>query len=87
MRITDVHITPRNDARLRAVATVTLDRCLVVRGLRIIHVAGRRFVAMPARRAADGRFQDIAHPIHATARKMIEERVLHEYLLVRPDSK
>jgi len=86
MRITDVHITPRNDVRLRAFATVTFDGCLVVRGLRVIRVADRRFVAMPARRTANGRFQDIAHPIHAAARKMIEARVLREYQLVRRDS-
>jgi stage V sporulation protein G len=84
MRITNVHISPRNDAKLRAYATVTLDGCLVVRGLRVIRLAERRFVAMPARRTADGRFRDIAHPIHAEARRMIEERVLREYESLRP---
>ena len=53
--------------------------CFVVRGLKIIHSANRFFVAMPARRRSDGTFQDIAHPIHAQARRMIEERVLDEY--------
>ncbi len=79
MRITEVHISPRNDDRLRAYVTVTLDGCLVVRGLRVIDTPRRRFVAMPARRAPDGRLRDIAHPIHAEARKWIEERVLAEY--------
>ncbi|UCE03420.1 MAG: SpoVG family protein [Candidatus Latescibacterota bacterium] len=79
MHITDVKISPRRDDKLRAFATVTLDGCFVVRGLKVIHSADRFFVAMPARRRPDGTFQDIAHPIHAHARRMIEERVLAEY--------
>jgi stage V sporulation protein G len=79
MHITNVKISPRRDDKLRAFATVTLDGCFVVRGLKIIHSADRFFVAMPARRRPDGTYQDIAHPIHAQARRMIEERVLAEY--------
>jgi stage V sporulation protein G len=58
---------------------VTLDGCFVVRDLKVIHSADRFFVAMPARRRPDGTFQDIAHPVHADARRMIEAKVLEEY--------
>ncbi|MFQ5601371.1 MAG: SpoVG family protein [Candidatus Krumholzibacteriia bacterium] len=86
MRITHVKISLKDDEKLKAFATVTLDDCFVVRGLKVIHGAGRLFVAMPARRKHDGSFQDIAHPIHAEARRLFEDRVLDEYQRVCRES-
>ena len=80
MEITDVRIVLRNDDRLKAYATITLDGCFVVRRLRIIQTGDRLFVAMPARRKSDGTFQDIAHPINAAMRAKLEERVIADYL-------
>ena len=83
MRITDVKISLReNDARLKAFATVTLDACFVVRGLRIISSASKLFVAMPARLKPDGTYQDIAHPIDVAARQIFEQAILAEYFRV-----
>jgi len=80
MEITEVRIVLRNDERLKAYATITLDGCFVVRRLRVIQTGERLFVAMPARRKSDGTFQDIAHPINAAMRARLEERVIAEYL-------
>jgi stage V sporulation protein G len=80
MEITDVRIILRNDDRLKAYGTITLDHCFVVRRLRVIQAGERLFVAMPARRKSDGTFQDIAHPINADTRAHLEERVIAEYL-------
>jgi len=83
MKITDVQISLRDaDEKLKAFATVTLDECFVIRGLKIISSASRLFVAMPARRKPDGSYQDIAHPIDVQARRMFEEEVLAEYFKV-----
>ena len=80
MEITDVRVIPRDDARLKGFVSITLGRCFVVRGIKIIEgKAGRLFVAMPARRKGDGTFQDIAHPITRRFRKRLEEIVLEEY--------
>jgi stage V sporulation protein G len=79
MRITDVKIVRRDDDKLKAFATITIDHCFVVRGLKIIHSARGLFVAMPARRKPDGTFQDVAHPIHAAARAELERIVLAAY--------
>ncbi len=79
MRITDVKIVLRDDDKLRAFATITIDHCFVVRGLKIIQSARGFFVAMPARRKPDGTFQDVAHPIHAAARAELESVVLAAY--------
>lgn len=78
MRVTEVRLSaaPEPNDRLRAFATVTLDDCFVVRGVKIIEVASGYLVAMPSRRRPDGSFQDLAHPIHARARAEIERAVL-----------
>lgn len=79
MRITEVKISLREDSKLKAFATMTIDGCFVVRGLKIIRAARGLFVAMPTRRKPDGTFQDVAHPIHAQARAELERLVLHAY--------
>jgi stage V sporulation protein G len=87
MQITDVKISLREkDERLKAFATVTLDGCFVIRGLRIINGASKLFVAMPARLKSDGTYQDIAHPIDVEARQMFERVVLAEYFRVSGDA-
>ena len=83
MRISEIKISLRDDAKLKAFATVTLDDCFVIRGLKIIQSADRVFVAMPSRRGSDGAFRDVAHPIDADSRRAVEDRVLGEYERVR----
>jgi stage V sporulation protein G len=85
MRITDVKIVRREDDKLKAFATITIDHCFVVRGLKIIQSTRGLFVAMPARRKPDGTFQDVAHPIHAAARAELERIVLAAYQESVPD--
>jgi stage V sporulation protein G len=79
MRITEVKISLRDDEKLKAFATVTLDDCFAIRGMKIIQANRGLFVAMPTRRKPDGSFQDVAHPIHAQARAMLEQAVLGAY--------
>lgn len=79
MRITEVRISLRDDDKLKAFATVTLDDCFVIRGLKVIQASRRLFVAMPARRKPDGTFQDVAHPINAATRLYVEREVLDAY--------
>jgi stage V sporulation protein G len=79
MRISEVRISLRDDDKLRAFATVTLDDCFVIRGLKVIQGSQRLFVAMPARRRPDGTFQDVVHPINAATRLYLEREVLDAY--------
>ena len=78
MQVTGVRLAaaPKPNHRLRAFATVTIDDCFVVRGVKIIEVASGYLVAMPSRRRPDGSFQDLAHPIHPGARAEFERAVL-----------
>jgi stage V sporulation protein G len=79
MNITEVRISLRDDAKLKAFASITLDNCFVVRGLKIIEGKSGTFVAMPSRKRKDGEYQDIAHPINNEARAIMERVILNAY--------
>lgn len=79
MHITEVRISLRDDAKLKAFASITLDDCFVIRGLKIIKGQTGTFVAMPSRKRKDGDYQDIAHPINNSTRQWMEDIVLEKY--------
>ena len=79
MDITEVRISMRDDAKLKAFASITLDDCFVIRGLKIIKGQTGTFVVMPSRKRKDGDYQDIAHPINNSTRKWMEDIVLAKY--------
>jgi len=76
MEITEVKVTLVDDPKLKAFATITIDDDFVIRGLKIIEGRSGVFVAMPARKLADGTWQDIAHPINVETREILERAVL-----------
>jgi stage V sporulation protein G len=81
MEITSVkvHKTEKEGSRMKGYATVTLDDCFVVRNIRIIEGEDKLFIAMPSRKVADDKYEDIAHPINAETRKMFEDKIIAEY--------
>ncbi len=79
MQVTNVRITLRDEAKLKAFANVTFDDAFVIRGLKIINGQKGYFVSMPSRRKNDGSFQDIVHPVTFDLRKHIEAKVLEAY--------
>lgn len=79
IRITEIRISLRDDEKLKAFVTITLEGCFVVRGMKIIKGNQGMFVAMPSRRKPDGSFQDICHPINQATREKIEEQILAKY--------
>ena len=79
MEITDVRVFPVNEDKLKAYVTITLDRCFVVRDLKVIHGNTGLVVAMPAKRRKDGTFKDIAHPLNSETRDRMERIILAEY--------
>jgi len=81
VEITDCRVRPytKEDEKLKAFATITLNNCFVVTDLKVIQGNKGLFVAMPSRRRKDGKFRDIAHPLNRETRAMIENRVLELY--------
>ena len=79
MEITEIRITLRDDEKLKAFASITLDNMIVIRGLKIIDGAQGTFIAMPSRQRRDGSFQDVAHPINRESREWLESHVISAY--------
>ena len=80
MKITDVRVKPvTSDSKMKAVVSVTFDDAFVVRDIKTIEGQDKLFVAMPSRKMPDGEFKDIAHPINAETREMIESTVIEKY--------
>jgi len=79
MKISEVRVSLRDDEKLKAFITITIDSCFVVRGLKIIRGNKGMFVAMPSRRKPDGGYQDLCHPINVSTRKWMEEEILAAY--------
>jgi stage V sporulation protein G len=83
MNITAVTVTPYLKDKLKAFVTITIDDCLVIRGIKVIEGRKGLFVAMPnRRRGTDNSFQDIAHPVTKEAREALEKTVLSAYFAV-----
>ena len=79
IEITEVRVSLRNDDKLKAFVSITLNDSFVIRGLKIIRGNSGLFVAMPSRKRPDGQHQDLAHPINDVTRKYLTEKVMHEY--------
>ena len=79
VEITEVRVSIRNDDKLKAFVSITLNNSFVVRGLKIIRGNSGLFVAMPSRKRPDGQHQDLAHPINDATRKYLTEVVMAEY--------
>ena len=80
MTITDVRIRKiEKEGKLCGVASITFDDAFVVHDIKIIEGDKGLFIAMPSRRATDGEYKDIAHPIRSDVRAEISELVLNRY--------
>lgn len=80
MQVTDVRVRKvLPDGKMKAVASVTLDDEFVVHDVRVVEGANGLFIAMPSRKTPEGTFRDVAHPITAEAREMIQEAVIRAY--------
>ena len=79
IEITEVRVSLRNDEKLKAFVSITLNHAFVIRGLKIIKGNSGLFVAMPSRKRPDGQHQDLAHPINDPTRKYLTEMVMAEY--------
>ena len=80
MNITDVRVRKvAKDGKMKAVVSITLDDEFVVHDIKVVEGEKGLFIAMPSRKAADGEYRDIAHPINSTTRNEIQEIVLRKY--------
>ncbi|MBO5227725.1 MAG: septation regulator SpoVG [Lachnospiraceae bacterium] len=80
MKITDVRVRKlTKEGKLKAVVSVTFDDELVVHDIKVIEGEKGLFIAMPSRKSSDGEYRDIAHPINAATREVLQSTILEKY--------
>lgn len=80
MQITDVRVRKvSKEGKMKAVVSITLDNEFVVHDIKVIEGEKGLFIAMPSRKAADGEYRDIAHPINSDTREKIQSIILQKY--------
>ena len=81
MKITSVNVRKieKEGSRMKGIASVLLDDSFAVHDIRIIEGEKGLFIAMPSRKATDGEYRDIAHPINSGTRDRIQTIILEKY--------
>ena len=80
MNITDVRVRKvAKEGKMKAVVSITIDEEFVVHDIKVIEGEKGMFIAMPSRKASDGEYRDIAHPINSGTREKIQRLILEEY--------
>ena len=88
MKITDVRVRKiTKEGKMKAIVSITLDDEFVVHDIKVIEGEKGLFIAMPSKKATDGEYRDIAHPINQTTRENIQGIILDRYeqALMEPD--
>ena len=80
MQITDVRVRKvEKEGKMKAIVSITIDDEFVVHDIKVIDGDKGLFIAMPSRKAADGEYRDIAHPINSDTRSKIQQIILDKY--------
>ncbi len=80
MQITDVRVRRMaKEGKLKAVVSITIDEEFVVHDIKVIEGEKGLFIAMPSKKALDGEYRDIAHPINSGTRDRIQRIILEKY--------
>lgn len=80
MQITDVRVRKvAKEGKLKAVVSITMDEEFVVHDIKVIEGEKGLFIVMPSKKAVDGEYRDIAHPINSGTRERIQNIILEKY--------
>lgn len=80
MQITDVRVRKiTREGKMRAIVSITIDEEFVIHDIKVIEGDKGLFIAMPSKKATDGEYRDIAHPINSSTREKIQNIILESY--------
>lgn len=80
MQITDVRVRKiTKEGKMKAIVSITLDDEFVVHDIKVIEGEKGLFIAMPSKKATDGEYRDIAHPINSSTRENLQRVILGSY--------
>ena len=69
----------KDDSKLKAVASFTIDNAFVVHDVKVIEGTNGCFIAMPSKQAPSGEYRDIVHPLNTETREQISSAILAAY--------
>ena len=80
MQVTDVRVRKvTKEGKMRSIVPITLDDEFVIHDIKVIEGDKGLFIAMPSKKATDGEYRDIAHPINSGTRERIQSIILDKY--------
>lgn len=80
MKISDIRIKLINtDGALKGLASITLEDSFAVHGIRIFQKTDELYIVMPGKKASDGTYKDIVHPVNRETRAAVTAAVLKAY--------
>lgn len=81
VKISDIRVrlVQKEDSKLKAVASMTIDDCFVVHDIKVIQGQEGYFIAMPSRKTNEGEYKDIVHPINTETREEIIRLILEAF--------
>lgn len=80
IEITEVRVIKVNSTnRVKGIASITINNCFVVNDIKILENQNELFIGMPSKTTPNGEFKDIAHPINAETRGLIQNAILEKY--------
>ena len=81
MNITEVRVrlVNKEDSKLKAVASMTIDGCFVIHDIKVIQGNEGLFISMPSRKTPEGEYKDIVNPINTETREAISKKIIEAY--------
>lgn len=81
MKITDTKFFPLKgkDSKVKAFASVTLDKAICITGIRIIDGSKGLFISFPQQKGSDEEYHDVVFPITKEAREGFSKKILDAY--------
>ena len=81
MNITEVRVrlVNKEDSKLKAVASMTIDGCFVIHDIKVIQGNEGLFISMTSRKTPEGEYKDIVHPINTETREAISKKIIEAY--------
>lgn len=91
MQITSVRIKKTNNDKVLGIASIQLDNCLVIHGIKLIQLEDKRIISFPNKKikkyevndngeyVTKDEYTDVVHPSNSEFRKYIEEALFEIY--------
>ena len=79
-KITNIKLNIVKDNKILAYATVTLNDCIIISGIRLYEGNKGRFIVFPKRTSKNGKQYNVAFPCKDEVRQVILQEIEVEYL-------